>query len=51
MVLPGDVTPVEIICHLPAVCEDLGMSYVYIPSKAVSKFKLHVEQHFSTFNV
>lgn len=29
----GDVTPIEIMCHLPAVCEDKGIPYAYTPSR------------------
>lgn len=32
-IFAGDVSPVEIMCHLPAVCEDNDVSYCYIPSK------------------
>merc|ERR1711915_719568 len=33
VVFAGDVTPVEIMCHLPAVCEDKEIPYIYTPSK------------------
>ena len=29
----GDVTPEDIMCHLPAVCEDKSIPYVYVASK------------------
>lgn len=29
----GDVSPIEIMCHLPAVCEEKSVPYVYIPSR------------------
>jgi len=29
----GDVTPIEVMCHLPGVCEDLDIPYVYTPSR------------------
>uniref|UniRef100_A0A8D9BRA5 H/ACA ribonucleoprotein complex subunit 2 n=1 Tax=Cacopsylla melanoneura TaxID=428564 RepID=A0A8D9BRA5_9HEMI len=32
-IFAGDVTPIEIMCHLPAVCEDNDISYCYVPSK------------------
>lgn len=32
-IFAGDVTPIEIMCHLPAVCEDKDISYCYVPSK------------------
>ena len=34
VVFAGDVTPEDIMCHLPAVCEDKAIPYVYVASKA-----------------
>ncbi|XP_071480666.1 H/ACA ribonucleoprotein complex subunit 2-like protein [Diadema antillarum] len=34
VVFAGDVTPIEVMCHLPAVCEDLDLPYAYVPSKS-----------------
>lgn len=31
VVFAGDVTPIEIMCHLPAVCEEKNIPYVYVP--------------------
>lgn len=33
MLLAGDVKPIDIICHLPSICEDKGIPYIYIPSR------------------
>nr|QBH73533.1 putative NHP2 protein [Brunneria borealis] len=33
VIFAGDVSPIEIMCHLPAVCEENGMPYVYVPSR------------------
>ncbi|XP_012260255.1 H/ACA ribonucleoprotein complex subunit 2-like protein [Athalia rosae] len=33
VVFAGDVTPIEIMCHLPAVCEDKDIPYCYTPSR------------------
>ncbi|XP_049861412.1 H/ACA ribonucleoprotein complex subunit 2-like protein [Schistocerca gregaria] len=33
VVLAGDVTPIDIMCHLPVVCEDRNIPYVYTPSR------------------
>lgn len=33
-IFAGDVTPVDIMCHLPAVCEEKGIPYTYTPSRA-----------------
>ncbi|XP_028134416.1 H/ACA ribonucleoprotein complex subunit 2-like protein [Diabrotica virgifera virgifera] len=29
----GDVWPLEIMCHLPIVCEDKNIPYVFVPSR------------------
>ncbi|KAH9406268.1 snoRNA-binding protein [Tyrophagus putrescentiae] len=31
VVFAGDVTPIEIMCHLPAVCEEKEIPYIYVP--------------------
>lgn len=33
VLLAGDVMPIEIMCHLPGVCEEAGIAYVYVPSR------------------
>merc|ERR1712110_232289 len=33
VVFAGDVTPVDVMCHLPAVCEEKNLPYVYTPSR------------------
>ncbi|XP_011207713.1 PREDICTED: H/ACA ribonucleoprotein complex subunit 2-like protein [Bactrocera latifrons] len=33
-IFAGDVTPIDIMCHLPAVCEEKGIPYAYTPSRA-----------------
>ncbi|XP_071828449.1 H/ACA ribonucleoprotein complex subunit 2-like protein [Apostichopus japonicus] len=33
VVFAGDVTPIEVMCHLPAVCEEKDIPYCYVPSK------------------
>ncbi len=32
-VLAGNVTPVDVSCHIPGVCEEKDIPYVYTPSK------------------
>lgn len=34
VVIATDVTPVEIVVHLPILCKEKGIPYVFIPSKA-----------------
>ena len=36
VIFAGDTSPVEVICHMPCVCEEKGIKYCYIPSKEVS---------------
>lgn len=31
--MAGDVTPIEIYCHFPALCEDKDLMYVFTPSR------------------
>lgn len=34
MVLAGDVSPIDIITHIPIVCEEVDIPYCYTPSKS-----------------
>lgn len=29
----GDISPIEIMCHLPGVCEEKSLPYCYLPSR------------------
>jgi len=33
-IIAGDVSPVEVICHMPGVCEEKNIPYCYTPSRA-----------------
>jgi len=33
VVFAGDVTPVDVMCHLPAVCEEKQLPFVFTPSR------------------
>lgn len=33
VVLAADIEPIEVMCHLPVVCEDMEIPYCYVPSK------------------
>ncbi|CAG9856763.1 unnamed protein product [Phyllotreta striolata] len=33
VVFAGDIWPIDIMCHLPVVCEDRDIPYVYVPSR------------------
>lgn len=32
-ILAGDISPVDIYCHLPILCEQLQIPYIYVPSR------------------
>lgn len=34
MVLAGDISPIDVLTHVPVLCEEAGIPYVYLPSKA-----------------
>lgn len=34
-VLAADTEPLAIILHIPLICEDKGVPYVYVPSKTL----------------
>ncbi|NP_001383039.1 H/ACA ribonucleoprotein complex subunit 2 isoform c [Homo sapiens] len=42
MVLAGDTLPIEVYCHLPVMCEDRNLPYVYIPSKTFPSCKVGI---------
>ena len=33
VVLAGDISPIDVITHIPVYCEDRSIPYVYIPSR------------------
>ncbi|KAI9352111.1 50S ribosomal protein L30e-like protein [Obelidium mucronatum] len=34
VVLAGDISPIDVITHLPVLCEENSVPYIYTPSKA-----------------
>lgn len=36
MILAGDVSPIDVISHIPILCEENQIPYCYVPSKTVS---------------
>ncbi|KAF3503368.1 hypothetical protein F2Q69_00045255 [Brassica cretica] len=32
-VIAGNISPIDVITHLPVLCEEAGVPYVYVPSK------------------
>ncbi|KAF4523939.1 hypothetical protein B566_EDAN011193, partial [Ephemera danica] len=33
VLMAGDVSPIEIMCHIPGVCEERALPYIYVPSR------------------
>ncbi|CAG0916075.1 unnamed protein product [Notodromas monacha] len=33
VILAGDVSPIEIMCHMPSFCESKDVPYVFVPSR------------------
>ncbi len=33
MIFAGDVSPIDIMCHMPSFCEEKGVPYVFVPSR------------------
>lgn len=33
VIIAGDISPIDVITHLPVLCEDQQVPYVFIPSK------------------
>ncbi len=34
--MAGDISPIDVLTHIPIVCEDSQIPYIYVPSKEVS---------------
>lgn len=34
VVLAGDISPVDVLSHVPVLCEEASIPYVFVPSKA-----------------
>ena len=32
-IIAGDISPIDVISHLPVLCEDKGVLFVFVPSK------------------
>lgn len=33
MVIAGDISPIDVITHIPILCEDNEVPYIFVPSK------------------
>lgn len=34
IVLAADISPMDVISHIPVLCEDHGIPYIFVPSRA-----------------
>ena len=32
-IIAGDISPIDVICHVPILCEEKNVAYIYVPSK------------------
>jgi len=33
VIIAGNISPIDVITHVPVLCEDNGVSYIYVPEK------------------
>ncbi len=33
MIIAGNITPIDVITHIPILCEENNVPYVYVPAK------------------
>lgn len=45
VILAMDCQPPEIIAHLPLICEDKNVTYLYVSSKALIKKALNIDRN------
>mmetsp|Transcript_36013 Transcript_36013/g.56208 ORF Transcript_36013/g.56208 Transcript_36013/m.56208 type:complete len:155 (+) Transcript_36013:280-744(+) len=48
VVIAGDVEPIEIVMHIPLCCEDRGVPYIWVESRASLGFAVKGHQTFNT---
>ena len=34
-IIAGDISPIDVITHIPVLCEENAIPYIYVPSKEV----------------
>jgi hypothetical protein len=48
-VIAGNISPIDVITHVPVLCEEADIPYVYVPSKEVSnQFCPEILMHFTS---
>jgi H/ACA ribonucleoprotein complex subunit 2 len=40
-VIAGNISPIDVITHVPILCEESNVPYIYVPSKEVGSHFLH----------
>ncbi len=43
MILAGNITPIDVITHIPILCEEHQIPYVWVPSKEQLGRSMHVD--------
>lgn len=33
VILAGNISPIDVVAHIPIVCEELGIPYIFVPTK------------------
>ncbi|KJE97278.1 nucleolar protein family A [Capsaspora owczarzaki ATCC 30864] len=33
VIIAGDISPIDVVAHIPVLCEEMSVPYVYVPSK------------------
>ena len=42
--MAGDISPIDVITHIPVLCEENQIPYIYVPSKEVRKAMMGMMQ-------
>lgn len=45
--IAGDISPIDVITHVPILCEEADVPYIYVPSKEVS-FRTHTSHYLTS---
>ena len=39
-IIAGDISPIDVISHVPALCEEHSVPYIFVPSKVCALFQV-----------
>ena len=48
-IIAGDISPIDVITHIPLLCEENAIPYIYVPSKEVRDPHLHAFLYIKSF--